>query len=141
MLSKLFKKKKSLVKENNYILTASLLIHAAKLDEKYTNIEKNIIKKALTCLFNKSGEELEEIFNLAEKKEGESNQIIEFTKEIKNNDMAFRLKIIEILWKIIYSDKIADMYETSLMRKVCGLLYVSDKDSGEIKEKIKNNLN
>ena len=141
MLSKLFKKKKSLVKENNYILTASLLIHAAKLDEKYTSIEKNIIKKALARLFNKSGEELEEIFNLAEKKEGESNQIIEFTKEIKNNDMAFRLKIIEILWEIIYSDRIADMYETSLMRKVCGLLYVSDKDSGEIKEKVKNNLN
>ena len=138
MLSKLFKKKKSLVKENNYILTASLLIHAAKLDEKYTSIEKNIIKKALARLFNKSGEELEEIFNLAEKKEGESNQIIEFTKEIKNNDMAFRLKIIEILWKIIYSDGTSDNYESNLIRRVCGLLYISDRESGLIKLKIKN---
>ena len=138
----LFKKKEKVSKEIDIISKkASLLIHAAKLDEKYTSIEKNIIKKALARLFNKSGEELEEIFNLAEKKEGESNQIIEFTKEIKNNDMVFRLKITEILWEIIYSDRIADMYETSLMRKVCGLLYVSDKDSGEIKEKVKNNLN
>lgn len=141
MLNKLFKKKKSLTMESRHILTASLLIHAAKLDEKYTSVEKNIIKKALTRLFNKSGEELEEMFNLAEQKERESNQILEFTKEIKNSDMTFRLKIIEILWEIIYSDRIADMYEANLMRRVCGLLYVSDKDSGEIRNKIKNNLN
>ncbi len=73
-------------------------------------------------------------------KERDSNQIVEFTKEIKKNPMSYRIKIIEILWKIVYSDGSSDVYESNLIRRVCGLLYVSDKDSGEIKQKVKNSL-
>jgi len=81
------------------------------------------------------------LLKIAEKKEEESNQIIEFTREIKKYSMEFRLKIIEIIWKIVYSDNSKDNYESNLVRKICGLLYVSDKDSGIIKTKIKNSLN
>ena len=84
--------------------------------------------------------ETEEILKEAEKKEQESNQIIEFTKEIKKNSMEFRLKIIEILWKIVYSDGTNDSYESNLIRRLCGLLYVSDKDSGMIKLKVQNSI-
>ena len=80
----------------------------------------------------------EELIKKAEKKEQESNQIVEFTKEIKKYTMEFRHKIIEILWKIVYSDRTNNIYESNLIRRVCGLLYVSDKDSGEIKLKVKN---
>ena len=76
--------------------------------------------------------EAEEILKNAEKKEEESNQIIEFTKEIKKSSMEFRYKIIEILWKIVYSDRASDMYESNLIRRICGLLYISDKDNGII---------
>ena len=82
--------------------------------------------------------DVDELLSIAEEKEKESNQIIEFTKEIKKNSMDFRLKIIEILWKIVYSDKKNDSFESNLIRRVCGLLYVSDKDSGMMKVKIKN---
>ena len=78
---------------------------------------------------------------LAEKKEKESNQIVEFTQKIKKEDMKFKLKIIEILWKIVYSDGTNDNYESNLIRRVCGLLYVSDKESGLIKVRVKNYLN
>ena len=84
--------------------------------------------------------EAEELLKKAEKIEQESNQIIAFTREIKNNSMEFRLKIIEILWKIVYSDGSSDSYESNLIRRVCGLLYVSDRDSGMIKLKIKNSM-
>jgi len=77
---------------------------------------------------------------MAEIKEQDSNQIIEFTKEIKKNSIEFRLKIIEILWKIVYSDSVSDNYESNLIRRICGLLYVSDKDSGMIKQKIENSV-
>ena len=73
--------------------------------------------------------------NKKQKKENQSNQILEFTREVKNYEKNFRLKIIEVLWKIIYSEGVSDMYESTLMRRICGLLYVSDKASGEIKEK------
>ena len=116
------------------------LIHAAKIDDNYTSIEKEIIKKALINLSSITPNEAENVLIEAEKKEMESNQIIEFTREIKKNSMEFRLKIIEILWKIVYSDGANDNFESNLIRRVCGLLYVSDRDAGLIKMKIKNSI-
>ena len=84
--------------------------------------------------------EAEKLLKLAEKKEEESNQIVEFTKEIKKYSMDFRLKIIEIIWKIVYSDGTNDNYESNLIRRICGLLYISDKDNGIIKTKVQNIL-
>ena len=84
--------------------------------------------------------EVEKILINAERKEKESNQIVEFTREIKKNSIEFRLKIIEILWKIVYSDGTNDIYETNLIRRVCGLLYISDKDSGIVKLKVKSSI-
>ena len=118
----------------------ALLIYAAKIDENYTDKEKQIIKKAIISLKQLKSEEAEELIKNAEEKERDSNQIVEFTKEIKKKPMSYRIKIIEILWEIIYSDGSNDVYESSLIRRVCGLLYVSDKDSGEIKQKVKNSL-
>ena len=137
MFKKIFNKIEEKV-VNKDILVASLLIHAAKIDENYTNIEKEIIKKAIIKLSSISSSEAEEILKEAEKKEQESNQIVEFTREIKKNSMDFRLKVIEILWTIVYSDGSSDNYESNLIRRVCGLLYVSDKDSGDIKLKVKS---
>ena len=136
MFKKFFKKKDEKTDSNSSILIAELIIHAAKIDENYTNSEKEIIKKALINLNLTKLNEVEKLLNIAEEKEKESNQIIEFTREIKNNPMEFRLKIIEILWKIVYSDTNNNNYESNLIRRICGLLYVSDKDSGLIKEKI-----
>ena len=127
MFKNLFKKNKKENINDKNILIASLLIHAAKIDENYTDVEKNIIRKAIINLGGES--EVENILKLAEKKEMESNQIIEFTKEIKKYPMEFRLKIIEIIWKIVYSDGTSDNYESNLIRRICGLLYVSDKDN------------
>ena len=140
MFKKIFKTKKEENPKNENILIMSLLIHAAKIDEKYTENEKIIIKNAMINLKNLTIVEAEELLKLAEKKEEESNQIVEFTKEIKKYSMKFRLKIIEIIWKIVYSDGTNDEYESSLIRKICGLLYISDKDNGIIKTKIKNQL-
>ena len=120
------------------ILIAALLIHAAKIDENYTEVEKKIIIKAIMHLNKINFSEAEKLLKLSEKKEEESNQIVEFTREIKKYPMEFRLKIIEIIWKIVYSDGASDNYETNLIRRICGLLYVSDKDSGIIKMRIKN---
>ena len=80
------------------------------------------------------------MLKISEEKEKESNQIVEFTKEIKKYPMEFRFKIIEIIWKIVYSDKYTDKFESNLMRRICGLLYVSDKDNGIIKMKVQNLL-
>ena len=140
MFKKFFEKKNKENADNTNILIAALLIHAAKIDDNYTNVEKEIIKKALISLNATTSNEVEELLLQAEKKEQESNQIIEFTKEIKNKSMEFRLKIIEILWKIVYSDGSSDSYESNLIRRVCGLLYISDRDSGIIKLKVKNSL-
>ena len=140
MFKKIFNKEKTNDTrfEDKNILIAALLIHAAKIDDNYTNFEKEIIKKALMGLYKIKTNEADKLLELAEKKEQVSNQIIEFTREIKKNSMEFRLKIIEILWKIVYSDGTSDNYESNLIRRVCGLLYVSDKDSGIIKLKVKN---
>ena len=126
--------------DNKNILIAALLVHAAKIDDNYTNAEKELIKKALIELNSISQSEAGELLTNAEKKEQESNQIVEFTKEVKKSSMEFRLKIIEIIWKIVYSDGTNDSYESNLIRRLCGLLYVSDKDSGMIKLKVKNSI-
>ena len=138
MFKNFFNKDKKKETNSESIGLAALLIHAAKIDENYSDVEKTIITKALTDL-NKIDESVaKEILEQAEIKEKESNQIIEFTKEIKKKSMDFRFKVIEILWKIVYSDGSSDVYESNLIRRVCGLLYVSDKESGEIKQRIKN---
>ena len=141
MFKKIFKKKNTDIIDNKNILIAALLIHAAKIDENYTEKEKNIIKKALMELNNLEATKIDEIMKLAEKKEKESNQIVGFTQKIKGESVEFKLKIIEILWKIVYSDGTKDNYESNLIRRVCGLLYVSDKESGLIKLKVKKLFN
>jgi uncharacterized tellurite resistance protein B-like protein len=137
MLKNFFKNQKK-ENSNNNILVIALLIHAAKIDENYTEIEKKIIIKAIIQLYNTSFNESQKLLKLAEKKEEESNQIVEFTREIKKYPIEFRLKIIEIIWKIVYSDDTSDNYESNLIRRICGLLYISDKDNGIIKTKVKN---
>ena len=141
MFKNLFKKKNIDSTDDKNVLIAALLIHAAKIDENYTENEKNIIKKALIELDHLNTSKIDEIMKLAEKKEKESNQIVEFTQKIKKENMDFKLKIIEILWKIVYSDGTNDNYESNLIRRICGLLYVSDKESGEIKLKVEKLFN
>jgi uncharacterized tellurite resistance protein B-like protein len=140
MLKNFFKKKEKDSSNNKNVLIIALLIHAAKIDENYTENEKKIIKKVIMDLNEISSNQADELLKLAEKKEGESNQIIEFTKEIKKYSMEFKLKIVEIIWKIVYSDGTSDDYESNLIRRICGLLYISDKDNGIIKAKVQNLL-
>ena len=137
MLKNIFKKDKKSSPYNN-ILIEALLIHAARIDENYTDTEKKIITKAIMDLNKFSYDKSEKILNEAEKKEEESNQIVEFTREIKKHSIEFRLKVIEIIWKIVYSDGTSDNYESNLIRRICGLLYISDKDNGIIKTKVIN---
>tara|TARA_Y100000310_G_C20234039_1_gene601593 strand:+ start:22 stop:447 length:426 start_codon:yes stop_codon:yes gene_type:complete len=140
MLKNFFKKKEKEDTNNKNVLIIALLIHAAKIDENYTEDEKKIIKKTIMELNKISSNQADEVLKLAEKKEEESNQIVEFTKEIKKYSMEFKLKIIEIIWKIVYSDGTSDNYESNLIRRICGLLYISDKDNGIIKTNVKNLL-
>ena len=133
MISELIKNKESI------ILIGALFIHAAKMDENYTEKEKKIILKALSEISNRNENDLEIIIDQAEKKEKQSNQILEFTKEVKKFDKNFRFKILEVLWKIIYSDGVSDMYESSLMRKLGGLLYINDKELNDIKKLVSGN--
>ena len=135
-----FKKKKDPEKIDIISKTASLLIHAAKIDENYTNKEKLIIERTIIEL-GANKEKINQIMQNAEKNEKNSNQILDFTKEIKSANQNFKIKIIESLWKIIYSDNSSDVYETSLMRRLSGLLYLDNKLVGDIKEKIKKNFN
>ena len=124
-------------KEDSYLIKiGALLIHTAKIDEKYTGEEKEIIKKTLIELGAKK-ENLNSIINNAENIEKQSNQILYFTQEIKNMNEKKKEKIVESLWRIIYSNENADMYETNLMRRLSGLLYIDSKTMGNIKEKIK----
>ena len=123
--------------ENNFLIKAcALLIHAAKIDENYTQNEEEIIKKTLLEL-GSSKENLSIIINKARVIEENSNQILDFTKEVKNFPEKDKIKIIETLWSIIYSNKEADIYETNLMRRLAGLLYIDSKTMGDIKNKIK----
>ena len=127
---------------NNLSLIAitALLIHSAKIDENFTDKEKEIIKKALVEM-GAQVEEIDDIFVEAEKKEKDSNQILDFTREIKNIDENKKKLVIEALWNIIYSDKNADMYEANLMRRLSGLLYLDNKVVGDLKEKVIRNKN
>ena len=127
-------------KDRLYVKTAALLIHAAKIDENYSDIEKKIIKTTLINL-GVNEENLEKIFKKAEDIEANSNQILEFTKEIKNSDEKFKIKIIETLWTIKYSDNNLDMYESNFMSRLTGLVYLDNKIVGNIREKIKKKFN
>ena len=120
------------------ISVAALLIHSAKIDENFTEKEKLIIKKALIEM-GADRSNIDKILIDAELKENDANQILEFTKEVKNKNIKEKKIVIEALWNIIYSDENADMYETNLMRRLSGLLYLDPKVVGDIKEKIKSN--
>ena len=138
MFKNFFKKKRENDLDKNNISIIALLVHAAKIDENYSEAEKEIIKKVIVQLNGVELNESEKLLKIAEKVEENSNQIVEFTKEIKKYSMEFRLKIIEIIWKIVYSDGASDNYESNLIRRICGLLYISDKDNGIIKTKVQS---
>tara|TARA_B100001175_G_scaffold202634_1_gene172043 strand:+ start:388 stop:798 length:411 start_codon:yes stop_codon:yes gene_type:complete len=121
---------------DDLVKVAALLIHAAKIDENYSTIEEEIIRKMLLEIGAKR-DNLQELIDKAKKIETNSVQILEFTKEVKNMDETKKIKIIEALWRIIYSNKEADIYETNLMRRLEGLLYVDSNIMGAIKDKIK----
>ena len=123
---------------NNLIKISALLIHAAKIDENFTIEEEKIIEETLLNL-GANKDNVKQIIIESKKIEAKANQILEFTKEVKNMEENEKIKIIETLWRIIYSNKDADIYETSLMRRLAGLLYIDNKTMGDIKEKIKNN--
>ena len=134
----IFKKEES-EKENNHpsiIAVACLLIHSARIDENFTDKERKIIKEAIIEMGAET-KEIDKIMQDAEEKEKESIQILNFTREIKNINAEDKLIIIEALWDIIYSDEDADMYETNLMRRLSGLLYLDPKVVGDIKEKVR----
>ena len=115
------------------------MIHAAKIDENYSKVEEEIVMKTLIELGAKKSN-INQIMSDATMNEEKSNQLLDFTKEIKNMSELDKIKIVESLWKIIYSNKDADMYETNLMRRLAGLLYIDAKTMGDLKEKIKRNL-
>ena len=132
-----FFKKKEKVTENPNRNIAALLIHVAKIDQNYTNKEREMIKKAINELDPKV-KNVEEILLNAEEIEKNSNQILDFTKEVKNMNEDSKIKIVEVLWNIIYSDNNPDIYENNLMRRLTGLLYLDPKVVGNIKEKTIN---
>ena len=131
-----FKKTKKKDKDEYLTKVAALLIHAAKIDENFSSVEENIIKQTL-LMIGANNNDVERIIKTAQKIEENSNQILDFTKEVKNMNEENKIKIIETLWKIIYSNKVADDYETNLMRRLAGLLYIDNKIMGDIKERIK----
>ena len=130
--------KKGNNQKNDLLKIAALLIHAAKIDENFTIEEEKIIEETLLNL-GANKDNVKQIIIESKKIEAKANQILEFTKEVKNMEESDKIKIIETLWRIIYSNKDADIYETSLMRRLAGLLYIDNKLMGDIKEKIKNN--
>ena len=132
-----FKKNKDKNKNSFLVNTCALLIHTAKIDENYTMNEEEIIKKTLLKL-GSTKENIVQTIREAKIIEGSSNQILDFTKEVKSLPETDKIKIIEALWSIIYSNNDADIYETNLMRRLAGLLYIDNKTIGNIKEKIKN---
>ena len=122
-----------------FIKITCLLVHAAKIDEIYTDKEREIIKKTILNLGIEKNE-IEKILNEAENIESNSNQLLEFTREIKQLKQEDKIKIVESLWEIIYSDDQSDIYEANLMRRLTGLLYLDNKVVGNIKEKIIKNI-
>ena len=134
-----FKKKNMEIVENPLPKIAALLVHAAKIDENYTHKEREIIRKAIIEL-GADDEMIDKILIEAEEIEKKSNQILDFTKEVKNMNEDSKTKIIEVLWNLIYSDNNPDMYENSLMRRLTGLMYLNPKTVGDIKQKVINKL-
>ena len=131
-----FKKDSTKIEKNFLVKTCSLLIHAAKIDENYTKNEEEIIKKTLIELGAKE-ETISQTIKDAKSIEENSNQILDFTREVKNLPENDKIKIVEALWSIIYSNNEADIYETNLMRRLAGLLYIDSSTMGDIKDKIK----
>ena len=121
------------IKKDDIAGVVGLLVHAAKIDEKYTDDEKKMLKKFIKSLEIKNSDEIDQILMDAEKLEENSNQLLEFTNIIKKKDVEFKSTVIKELWKIIISDDKLDEYETNLMRRICGLIYFPDKLSAEIK--------
>ena len=134
-----FKKSKDKSDNDDLTKVAALLIYAAKIDENYSQKEQEIIKKTLMEI-GANNENLEKIINNAQKIEENSNQILDFTKQIKVMSDKNKIKIVETLWRIVYSNEVADIYETSLMRRLAGLLYIDSKTMGDIKERIKKEI-
>ena len=132
-----FKKDITEKKDSELIKVGALLIHAAKIDEDYSQKETEIIKQALLKI-DSDIKDIDQIITKAEEMEKNSNQILDFTREIKTMSEQDKIKIIKTLWKIIFSNKEADIYETNLMRRLAGLLYIDSKIMGDIKEQIKN---
>jgi len=130
------KEKDEVSDDKSYSNIAALLIHAAKIDENYEDKEKEIIKKTLIEL-GAASSNIDKLISDASVIEENSNQILNFTREVKNAPESNKIRIIESLWKIIYSDDSEDIYETNLMRRLAGLLYIDPKIMGDLKEKIK----
>ena len=132
MIFKFFNKKEVSDSDNDLLNVACLMIHAARIDENYTDNEKKIIKKTLTKLDN-SNEDIDELIIEAEKKEADSNHIQEFTKNIKSMNKNNKIEIVKNIWSIILSDGTSDIFEENLMRRLSGLLYIDAKTMGDIK--------
>ena len=128
---------KSFIEDSEIVVVVELLVHASKLDENYTNDEKRIIKNFISNI--SKGNEPEKILNDAEKLERNSNQILNFTKLIKNKPIEFKKKIIKELWKLLISDKNIVQYEANLMRRISWLIYIDDKTTGELKLQVLEN--
>ena len=137
MILKFFKNDKQTDDNSELINIACLLIHAAKIDENYTQNEKKIIKNTLSKL-SSNNESMDKLLDEAEKKESDSNHIQDFTKNVKNMNKENKIEIIKTIWSIILSDGNSDMYEENLMRRLAGLLYIDDRTIGEIKLEVKN---
>ena len=134
-----FNNNKNESKNDKLIKIAALLIHAAKIDEDYSDQEESIIKQTLLKI-GAVDKNIENIIKEGKKIDQNSNQILDFTKEVKNMGSDDKIEIVEALWKIIYSNDVADIYESNLMRRLGGLLYIDNKTMGDIKEKIKNKI-
>jgi len=128
---------KSNIKKENLKGITALLVHVAKIDEAYTDKEKKIIKDFIAS-FSYSESDVEEVLNEAEQLESDSIQLLSFTNLVKKESLELKTEVMEHLWKIIISDQSIDQYESSLMRRICGLIYFPDKLSGDIKIKILN---
>ena len=135
----IFKKKIDKQNNNQLIKIAALLIHAGKIDENFSEHEEMIIKQALLKM-GANTENIQEIIDQSKIIEENANQILDFTKEVKVMDEGKKIEIIETLWRIIYSNKNADIYETNLMRRLAGLMYIDNKIMGSIQEKIKKEI-
>ena len=133
----IFKKNKNIKNDNNLSKVAALLIHAGKIDENFSNEEEKIIKQAILKL-GANQNNIEKIIEDGKKIEENANQILDFTREVKSMNTNNKIEIVETLWKIIYSNKKADIYETNLMRRLAGLMYIDNKIMGDIKERVKN---